>query len=80
MAGYFVLFDIKITVLLTVLFILYEVWESIRIHDTGYLELREFIFGVYVGLIVTWIVYTLAMTTNTYSGQGCMLIRVRLWR
>jgi len=38
-------------------FVLYEIWESIRLGDTGYLELREYMAGFYVGVLVCLALY-----------------------
>lgn len=45
--------------LLFLVFILYEIWESLRIHDTGYLELSEYGIGLYTGVAILLVVYTL---------------------
>jgi len=63
-AGFLVMYDFKLTVFLTIMFIIYELWEAIRIGDTGYLELREFIIGLYAGILLWLAIFTYAMATH----------------
>ena len=43
-----------ITVLLTVMFLVYEAWEKWVVHDYGYYEIREYLAGLYMGFILVY--------------------------
>ena len=78
LAGFLTIFDFKLTILFTVLFLVYEIWETIRIKDTGYLELREFIIGLYIG-VMFWVgIWMYVM--HEHLACGVLRIRVNLWR